>query len=81
MQLVFIPPIFYRNSNLTTRFYTEKVLRYLRQLDLAEQWEEFNNDPPDKQILERGAVIIAQWGQPTEEITDQSIGEMPVWRS
>lgn len=42
---------------------------------MAEKWEEFNNDHPDKQILERGAVIIAQWCQPTVEITDQSIGK------
>uniref|UniRef100_A0A1B6E1X2 Hemimethylated DNA-binding domain-containing protein n=1 Tax=Clastoptera arizonana TaxID=38151 RepID=A0A1B6E1X2_9HEMI len=60
-------------DNLTTKFYANKVLSCLRHIEVSKKWEKFKNDPPEKQILERGAVIIAQWCQADLEITDELI--------
>lgn len=42
---------------------------------MAEKWEEFKNSPAERQLLEHGAVIVAQWSQPTEEISYEDISK------
>ncbi|XP_046680306.1 F-box only protein 21-like isoform X1 [Homalodisca vitripennis] len=63
-----------RNTNLTNKYYGMKALTHLRQMEVESKWEKFKDAPIEEQILERGAVIVAQWSQPTVEITDESIG-------
>ncbi|XP_078045248.1 F-box only protein 21 [Augochlora pura] len=53
-------------SNLTHRYYGRKVLRYMKQSHLRDEWEKFISLPPSEQTLERGATIVSQWGQPEE---------------
>lgn len=56
------------NSNLTDKYYAHKVARYMRQHCLTEEWQKFTNLPPKEQILERGAVLVAQWSQPEKHV-------------
>nr|XP_033326790.1 F-box only protein 21-like isoform X1 [Megalopta genalis] len=58
--------ICFRANNLTHRYYGRKVIRYLKQSHLKEEWQKFISLPPSEQTLERGATIVAQWGQPEE---------------
>lgn len=56
--------ISFRKSNLTHKYYAYKVVRYLRQNCLKDEWQTYINLPLKDQILERGAVLVAQWSQP-----------------
>lgn len=62
-----------RDINLTQKFYAEKVLRFIRQRNLGDEWQKLKNAPPEEQILEKGAVIVAQWCQPTLDVTHEYI--------
>lgn len=62
-------------GNLTYRYYARKVLRFLRQEYLTKEWETYINLPPEEQILERGAVFIAQWCQPTVDVSLANISK------
>lgn len=57
------------DSNLTHKYYALKVVRYLKQNYLREEWQKFINLPPREQILERGATIVAQWSQPEQHVS------------
>ncbi|GLV34229.1 hypothetical protein CBL_00160 [Carabus blaptoides fortunei] len=56
-------------GNLTYRYYANKALRYLRQQYLMNEWETYMSLPIEQQVLERGAVFIAQWCQPAVEVS------------
>lgn len=61
--------MFYRTpGNKTLQYYAIKVLRFLRQLHLSDEWAYYLSLPQKKQILEKGAVFVAQWCQPHIEI-------------
>ncbi|XP_069673301.1 F-box only protein 21-like isoform X2 [Periplaneta americana] len=60
-------------SNLTEKYYTEKVIRYIRQLHLKEEWQDFLTLDLEDQLLEKGAVLVAQWCQPMVEVSYNSI--------
>ncbi|XP_046622269.1 F-box only protein 21-like isoform X2 [Neodiprion virginianus] len=62
-----------KRSNLTHKYYAYKVIRYLRQNCLREEWQAYINLPAKDQILERGAVLVAQWSQPELRISYSSI--------
>lgn len=64
----------FRYRNLTAMYYSEKVLRFLRQIEVAEKWAKYKVLQQEDQLLEHGAVLVAQWCQPTLEITYESIG-------
>lgn len=64
-----------RYKNLTDKYYSEKALRFLRQIDVAEKWGKYKALPQEDQLLEHGAVLVAQWCQPTLEITYELIGK------
>lgn len=51
------------------QYYANKVLRFIRQLHLSTVWKEYMALPPKRQVLEIGAVLVAQWCQPNIEIT------------
>nr|XP_050868996.1 F-box only protein 21-like isoform X2 [Vespula vulgaris] len=57
------------DTNLTYRYYAFIILRYLRQNYLTEEWQRFIHFPPNKQILEKGATIVAQWSQPERHVS------------
>ncbi|KAK2588852.1 hypothetical protein KPH14_001721 [Odynerus spinipes] len=57
------------NRNLTNKYYALKVVRYLKQNYLREEWQKFINLPPKERILERGATIVAQWSQPERHVS------------
>lgn len=54
-------------------YYTIKVLRFLRQVKLSEEWEHFMELSEEQQILEKGATLVAQWCQPTLDIKWEDI--------
>ncbi|KAL3856330.1 hypothetical protein ACJMK2_011099 [Sinanodonta woodiana] len=62
-------------KNLTVKYYAEKVLRFLQQEYLRQKIAVFLQLDPGHQKLEAGAVIIAQWCQPTENITENGIAD------
>lgn len=64
-----------KNCDLTTRYYAMKVLRYLQQKHLSQKIKAFMQLPTEKQKLETGAVMIAQWCQPTENIVENEIAD------
>ncbi|CAG9827376.1 unnamed protein product [Diabrotica balteata] len=61
-------------GNKTFQYYANKVLRYIRQHHLSKVWKEYISLPPSRQILEVGAVFVAQWCQPNVEVTVENIG-------
>lgn len=62
-------------GNKTLQYYAMKVLRCIRQYHLAKVWENFMDLPAHQQILEKGAVIVAQWFQPVRDIEWEYIAE------
>ncbi|XP_012142186.1 F-box only protein 21 isoform X2 [Megachile rotundata] len=60
-------------SNLTHRYYALKVIRYLKQTHLKNEWQKFISLPRNEQTLERGATIVAQWSQPEKDLSYSSI--------
>ncbi|XP_012255244.2 F-box only protein 21-like [Athalia rosae] len=65
-----------KESNLTHQYYAYKVVRYLRQNYLKEEWRAYVNLPPVEQILEQGAVFVAQWSQPELRIPYSYVSSM-----
>lgn len=59
----------FRVSNLTHRYYALKIVRYLKQTHLKDEWKKFLSLPPKQQTLERGATIVAQWSQPERHVS------------
>lgn len=51
------------------QYYSNKVLRFIRQLHMSSVWKEYMALPPQRQVLEIGAVLVAQWCQPNVEVT------------
>lgn len=41
----------------------------MRQNYLADEWHRFVELPPEKQLLEKGATLVAQWSQPDRQVT------------
>ncbi|XP_076354217.1 F-box only protein 21-like isoform X2 [Tachypleus tridentatus] len=62
-------------QNLTEKYYAEKILRYVGHQYLEKCWLEYLALPEEKQTLEKGAILFAQWCNPTtniqEDITSQ----------
>lgn len=73
MNLLEIPEI---TSNLTHRYYALKVLRYMKQSYIKDEWQRFINLPWKQQTFERGATIVAQWSQPEKQISYSHIAEI-----
>lgn len=67
--------IFSTPGNLTYRYYANKVLRYIRQQSLMKEWDAYMSLPEEEQILERGAVFIAQWCQPAKDVSLESVSK------
>ncbi|XP_023288869.1 F-box only protein 21 [Orussus abietinus] len=65
-----------RSSNLTHKYYAYKVVRYLRQNYLSDEWLRFVQLPPRQQILEYGATLVAQWSQPERRVSYPRISSM-----
>ena len=63
----------FRECNLTIRYYAFKVVRYIKQCYLAKVWQDYIDLPSEKQILEIGATIVAQWSQPEKKVTYNNI--------
>ncbi|XP_034947357.1 F-box only protein 21-like [Chelonus insularis] len=59
--------------NLTHQYYARKVLRYLKQKHLAKIWSYFTYLPLEKRILEKGAILISQWSQPDQRVSESQI--------
>ncbi|KAK3611713.1 hypothetical protein CHS0354_034382, partial [Potamilus streckersoni] len=62
-------------KNLTVKYYAVKVLQFLQQEYLTQKIAVFLQLDPGHQKLETGAVIIAQWCQPTENIIENGIAD------
>lgn len=62
-------------GNFTYRYYASKALRFIRQQYLKSEWHKFMSLSADEQILERGAVLIGQWCQPTINVTLRDIAK------
>lgn len=58
----------FRYTNLTNKYYAYKVIRYMKQRYLTDEWHKFVDLPPEKQLLEQGATLVAQWSQPQKRI-------------
>lgn len=70
LQLSFFNVIFFSTpGNKTMQYYANKVLRFIRQLHLSTVWKDYMALPSERQVLEIGAVLVAQWCQPNIEVT------------
>lgn len=59
-----------RSKNLTNKYYAVKLLRHILHLHLSVQWKAHLEEPPGEQKLEKGAVILSQWFQPREVVSE-----------
>lgn len=60
-------------GNKTMQYYAQKVLRHIRQERLSTDWVEYISLPEEMQILEKGAVFVAQWCQPHIEVNWEDV--------
>lgn len=60
-------------GNYTLRYYTLKVLRFLRKWKLRTEWEFYTQLPAKNRLMEKGAVIINQWCQPEKYIEYEDV--------
>ena len=49
---------FYREKNLTEKYYAEKALRYVQHIHLKRKWEDYLALPIHKQLLETGLYHV-----------------------
>nr|XP_012219077.1 PREDICTED: F-box only protein 21-like isoform X2 [Linepithema humile] len=56
-------------SDLTQRYYAEKLLSYLQRYRLRKKVHEFINYPEKQQILEKALFSFAQWYQPEKYVS------------
>ncbi|KAJ8920050.1 hypothetical protein NQ315_011703 [Exocentrus adspersus] len=64
-------------GNKTLQYYANKVLRYIRQLHLSKVWKSYISLPQPRQVLEIGAIFVAQWSQPNVEVSfDEITGKL-----
>ncbi|XP_067211599.1 F-box only protein 21-like [Linepithema humile] len=56
-------------SDLTQRCCAEMLLLFLQRCHLIDKMDEFLNYPQKQQILEKAAVILAQWYQPLKYVS------------
>lgn len=59
----------YRGSNLTNKYYSNKVIRYLKQTHITDEWYRFLELPPVEQLLEQGATLVSEWSQPEKRVS------------
>lgn len=50
-----------------------RVLRHMKHQHLKEEWAKFLALPENQQLLEKGAVLLAQWCQPSDPICGDTI--------
>ncbi|XP_045132734.1 F-box only protein 21-like isoform X3 [Portunus trituberculatus] len=62
-----------RYENLTEKYYALKVMSHVHQGMCQREWHDFLEQPPAKQCLEVGTMLLARWFQPH---TDVSIKQM-----
>lgn len=60
-------------ENLTEKYYALKVMSHVHQGMCEREWQDFLEQPPAKQCLEVGTMLLARWFQPH---TDVSIKQM-----
>jgi len=58
---------------LTNIYYAKRLLPYLKHYHLRSVWEEFICRPAKQQILEEAITLMAQWFQPTEDLSYSDI--------
>ncbi|XP_043512452.1 F-box only protein 21-like [Frieseomelitta varia] len=63
-------------TNLTHRYYGLKIIRYLKQTHLKDEWQKFISLPSKQQTLERGATFVAQWSQPEKNVSYLAISSI-----
>lgn len=62
-----------RHKNLTNKYYAVKLLRHILHLHLTVQWKAHLQQPQGEQKLETGAVILSQWFQPQEDVSENEV--------
>lgn len=55
------------NENLTSRFYANQALGYVRRCRIQTMWQNFKAKPESEKSLLEGAMLISQWGQIDQE--------------
>lgn len=61
---------------MTEKYYAYKIVRHLKQSYLTDEWHKFISLPPEKQLLELGATLVAQWSQPEKHVRYSSVRSM-----
>ncbi|XP_071532742.1 F-box only protein 21-like isoform X2 [Panulirus ornatus] len=56
-------------ENLTEKYYALKVMSHVHQGVCTQEWEEFLSRPKSRQSLEIGAMLMARWFQPHEDVS------------
>ncbi|KAL5015855.1 hypothetical protein ScPMuIL_005444 [Solemya velum] len=62
-------------TDLTVKYYCRKVIRHILHRHLKEKWTKYFQQPLSDQHLETGAVMVAQWCQPTDFITENAVSD------
>ena len=58
---------FYRNENLTIKYYARKILVHLRTSRIEKQWQSLSILPGSKKSLLEGALLVSQWSHVEHE--------------
>lgn len=53
---------------MTLKYYSKKILRHLKQSYLTYKWHQLISLSEEEQILEKGAILVAEWCQPEEQM-------------
>ncbi|KAL4223749.1 F-box protein 21 [Mactra antiquata] len=62
-----------REKKLTTKYYAQKVLIAAQETILTDKVKLYTQLPQEKQLIETGAILLAQWCQPIESIVMNEI--------
>lgn len=68
--------VFRTPGNKTLHYYAKRVLRFIKQTKLSEEWHSFMEKPERERTLEKGATIVAQWFQPEHNIKWEDIAKI-----
>lgn len=68
------------DSNLTLKYYAEKTLGFVIQDHLRTEWQDIMSLSPNEQSIEKGAVLLSKWFQPTLDLDEDRDFRIPLDR-
>ncbi|XP_038074316.1 F-box only protein 21-like [Patiria miniata] len=61
------------HKDLTLRYYAQKALRYVRHMQLRQEWQAYFGLPIEQQKLLEGAILFERWYNPFSPSPEESV--------